>query len=195
MRLAADDVTRSLRASWRLLRAESQALPGFDLSRQGFWSSYAALLLTVPAMIPTLAAQRLLAHLPDGENLFAAPLLAASVAGAQLATILAVPLLLLALAPAMRRDPRFTGFVIAWNWSGVLAAGLMAVPAAVFAIGWSNPQIALLQSLGFAAIVLRLRYCVARAAFGGGNGIAAAIACASALADYAVLRTFGLAAF
>ena len=57
MRLAADDVTRSLRASWRLLSADAKALPDLDLSRDGFWRSYLALVLTVPAIIPVLAAR------------------------------------------------------------------------------------------------------------------------------------------
>jgi len=153
MRLAADDVTRSLRASWRLLSADAKALPDLDLSRDGFWRSYLALVLTVPAIIPVLAAERVLAGL------------------------------------------RFTGFIIAWNWACILSAGLIAVPAAVCALGWSHGGIAVIQALAFGTIILRLRYCVARATFGAESRIAGAIACASLLADYAIIRTFGLAGF
>jgi hypothetical protein len=195
MRLAADDVTRSLAASWRLLRADAQALPDLDLSRDGFWRSYLALVLVVPSMIPALAAERTLAGLSNSGGLFDAPGLLAAVVTAELLAILAVPALLIALAPTLLSSSRFTGFIIAWNWAGIVSAGLMAVPAAVFALGWSNPGVATIQCLGFATIVLRLRYCVARAAFGAESGIAGAVACASLLADYAVIRTFGLAGF
>ncbi|WP_332691535.1 hypothetical protein [Bosea sp. (in: a-proteobacteria)] len=195
MRLAADDVTRSLRASWRLLSADAKALPDLDLSRDGFWRSYLALILTVPAIIPVLAAERVLAGLPNTAGLFNAPVLLASVIAAELLAVITVPALLIMLAPGLVHSPRFTGFIIAWNWSSILSAGLMAVPAAVFALGWSNAGIATFQALAFGAIVLRLRYCVARAAFGPRSGIAGAIACASLLADYAIIRTFGLAGF
>lgn len=195
MRLAADDVTRSLAASWRLLRADAKALPDLDLSRDGFWRSYLALILTVPSMIPVLAAERTLVGLSNSGGLFDAPGLLAAVIAAELLAILAIPALLIALAPTLLSSPRFTGFIIAWNWAGIVSAGLMAVPAAAFALGWSNPGVATVQCLGFATIVLRLRYCVARAAFGAESGVAGAIACASLLADYAVIRTFGLAGF
>lgn len=195
MRLAADDVTRSLAASWRLLRADAKALPDLDLSRDGFWRSYLALILTVPSMIPVLAAERTVVGLSNSGGLFDAPGLLAAVIAAELLAILAIPALLIALAPTLLSSPRFTGFIIAWNWAGIVSACLMAVPAAAFALGWSNPGVATVQCLGFATIVLRLRYCVARAAFGAESGVAGAIACASLLADYAVIRTFGLAGF
>ncbi len=195
MRLAADDVTRSLAASWRLLRADAKALPELDLSRDGFWRSYLALVLVVPSMIPALAAERTLAGLSNSGGMFDAPGLIAAIVTAEILAILAVPALLVGLAPGLTRNPRFTGFIIAWNWAGILSAALMAVPATVFALGWSNPGIATFQTLAFAIIVLRLRYCAARAAFGTDSGVAGAIACASLLADYAVIRTLGLAGF
>lgn len=195
MRLAADDVTRSLIASWRLLTADAKALPDLDLSRDGFWRSYLALILTIPSMIPILAAERTLAGLSNTGGLFDAPGLLAAVVTAEMLAVLAVPALLVGIAPNLTHNPRFTGFIITWNWAGILSAAMMAVPATVFALGWSNPGIATFQTLAFATIVLRLRYCVARAAFGPESGVAGAIACASLLADYAVIRTFGLAGF
>ncbi|MFA6967420.1 hypothetical protein [Bosea sp. (in: a-proteobacteria)] len=192
MRLAAEDVTRSLRGSWHLMTRGSEALQELDLTRDGFWRSFLAFTLMLPASIAILAAVRLLAGLPNSAGLFTSPALAMAVIGAELLAVLAVPALLIALAPNLAHAPRFTSFVIAWNWAGIVSASLMAVPAAVFAIGWSNPELAAMQSLAFGVIVLRLRYCVARAAFGPESGIAIPIAMASVMADYAVVRLFGL---
>lgn len=192
MRLAAEDVTRSLRGSWHLMTRGSEALQELDLTRDGFWRSFLAFALMLPASIAVLAAVRLLAGLPNSAGLFTSPALAMAVIGAELLAVLAVPALLIALAPNLAHAPRFTSFVIAWNWAGIVSASLMAVPAAVFAIGWSNPELAAMQSLAFGVIVLRLRYCVARAAFGPESGIAIPIAMASVMADYAVVRLFGL---
>lgn len=188
MGLAADDVVRSLRGSWRLMTQGSDALQELDLSRDGFWRSFAAFALMLPATIAVLAAVRITAGLPNTAGLFGSPQLVAAVIGAQFLAILAVPAMLIGLSPGLVHVPRFTSFVIAWNWAGIVSASLMAVPAAVFAIGWSTPAIATLQALAFAAIVLRLRYCVARAVFGGQSGIAGPIVTASVLADCAVIR-------
>lgn len=192
MSLAAEDVTRSLRGSWHLMTRGSEALQELDLTRDGFWRSFLAFALMLPASIAVLAAVRLLAGLPNSAGLFTSPALAMAVIGAELLAVLAVPALLIALAPNLAHAPRFTSFVIAWNWAGIVSASLMAVPAAVFAIGWSNPELAAVQSLAFGVIVVRLRYCVARAAFGPESGIALPIAIASVMVDYAVVRLFGL---
>ncbi len=192
MGLATDDVARSLRGSWQLMTRGEAALDELDLSREGFWCSYLALALMLPATIAILAAVRLHAGLPNTAGLFESPALALAVMTAGLASILAVPALLIVLAPNLVRAQRFTSFVIAWNWAGIVSASLMAVPATVFAIGWSNEDIAFVQMIAFAVIVLRLRYCVARAAFGAASRIAAPVVFASVIADYAVLRLFGL---
>ncbi len=183
MKLAADDVARSLRASWQLMARGAEALDELELTRSGFWRSFVALLpLTLPAAIALLAALRLHA-------------LALAVLGATVSSILAVPALLFALEPQLVHRPRFTTFVIAWNWAGIISVALVAVPATVFAIGWSTPGLALMQTLAFVAIVLRLRYCVARAAFGTESGLAAPVLLASVVADYAILRFFGFLVF
>jgi hypothetical protein len=192
MRLAANDVARSLKGSWRLLRQESEAIAELDLSRDGFWRSFLAFALMLPATVAVLAALRLALGLSNQSGLFSQPELVAAVITAQVASVLAIPALLIAIAPQLARTPRFTGFVIAWNWAGVVSAGLMAVPAAVFAMGWSYPALATLQALAFAAVVLRLRHGVAKAAFGAESRLAMPVVLASALADYAVLRLIGL---
>lgn len=193
MRLAADDVARSLRGSWHLMTRGAEALPELDLTRDGFWRSFLAFALMLPATIAILAAVRLTAGLPNSHGLFTAPALALSVIAALALTILAVPALLIALRPELAQSPRFTSFVIAWNWAGIVSASLMAIPAAVFAIGWAPPALAIVQSLFFGVIVLRLRYCVARAVFGTeGRGIAMTLVVASVMLDYGVARLFGL---
>lgn len=193
MALAADDVLRSIRGSWRLMTDGAESLKELDLSRDGFWRSFAALVLTVPALVALLAAERQIAGLSNAGNMFDSPALIARVLGAQCLAIIAVPALLIGLAPNLAHSPRLTSFVIAWNWAGIVSASLMAVPATVFAIGWSNPAIATMQASAFAVIVLRLRYCVARAAFGAQGHVAPAILLASVMADYSIIRVFGLA--
>ena len=75
MRLAADDVARSLRGSWHLMTRGAEALPELDLTRDGFWRSFLAFALMLPATIAILAAARLTAGLPNSAGLFTAPAL------------------------------------------------------------------------------------------------------------------------
>ena len=70
MRLAAEDIARSLRGSWRLMSEGAEALPDLDLSREGFWRSFLALALMAPATIALLAATRLFAGLPNTGDSF-----------------------------------------------------------------------------------------------------------------------------
>ena len=82
MRLAAEDVTRSLRGSWHLMTRGAEALEELDLTRDGFWRSFLAFALMLPATIAILAAVRLLAGLPNSAGLFRSPALSVSVIGA-----------------------------------------------------------------------------------------------------------------
>lgn len=192
MGLAAEDIARSLRGSWRLMDEGAAALPDLDLSRAGFWRSFLAFALMLPAVIALVAAARIAAGLANSTGLFTAPGLVACVIGALLLAILVVPAFLIALRPQLAREGRFTGFVIAWNWAGIVSTSLMALPAAVFALGWSTPDLAALQLAAFGIIVLRLRYGVARATLG--DGAAAVLTVLSSLVlDYGVVRLFGFA--
>jgi len=192
MGLAAEDIARSLRGSWRLMSEGEKALPDLDLTRDGFWRSFLAFALMLPATVALLAAARLSSGLSNAAGLFTSPLLAATVIGSLLLAILIVPAFLVALRPELARETRFTSFVIAWNWAGIVSASLMALPAAVFALGWSTPELALLHFLAFGIVVLRLRYAVAQAAFGSG-AVALLLVLSSVVLDYGVVRVFGLA--
>lgn len=193
MRVRVEDVVRSLRASAQLLSSGGAARPDFDVSEAALARSFSALPLIAPATVTLLAAQIRLAGDP-ATALFGAPMVLGAVVAAQLLYILAMPAMLTLLAPTLLRLPAFTAFVIAWNWVGILTTGLMALPAAVFALGWSPAPLACVQAAAFFLIVLRLRYCVARAAFGE-RPVALLVTTASAITDYAVLRTLGLFGF
>lgn len=195
MLLAADDITRSLRGSWRLMSAGPIALAEFDLSRQGLTRSWLAAILTVPAMIAVLAAENRMAGLSNASGLFQSLPLVMAVMASQIAAFIMVPTLLAGLAPHLLRSPAFGSFVIAWNWTEILCASLFALPALVFAIGWSTPVIAGMQWLAFAAVSARLRYATAAATLGPERGVALLVVCASFLAQFAVARLLGLWGF
>lgn len=195
MLLAADAVTRCLRGSWRLMSAGPSALPELDLSRKGLTRSCLAAILTVPALIAVLAAENRMAGLSNADGLFQSPPLVMAVLASQIAAFVMVPMLIAGLAPHLLRTPALAGFVIAWNWTEVLCASLLALPALVYAIGWSTPEIATVQWLAFAAIVAKLRYAAAVATLGPQRGVALLVVCASFLAQAGVTGMLGLWGF
>lgn len=195
MLLAADDVTRGLRGSWRLMSKGPAALPELDLSRQGLTRSCLAAVLTAPALIAVLAAENRIAGLSNAEGLFQSPPLALSVLASQIAAFLMVPALIAGLAPQQLRSPAFASFVIAWNWTEILCASLLALPALVYALGWSTPALAQLQWLGFSVVAATLRHAAAVATLGAQRGVAPLVVCASFLGQFGTARLLGLWGF
>ena len=59
MIVTAEEVNRSLRGTLDLLNRRVEGLRAFDMSERGFWRSFAALWLTLPAYVVTLAFERL----------------------------------------------------------------------------------------------------------------------------------------
>jgi hypothetical protein len=158
------EVAQALRGSWRLIDGGEKALSELDLTVSGLFKSYGALLLTLPALVALLAAQRLKAGLINESGLFDAPLIALQVLVLNVLTFFVVPAMVLALMWGVARTARGTTFVIAWNWAEAIVTLILAVPAALFAIGWAPTELALMFTAGFAVLAARLRYAVARTA-------------------------------
>ena len=59
MIVTADEVNRSFRGTLDLLNSRAEGLKSFDMSERGFWRSFTALWLTLPAYVVSLAFERL----------------------------------------------------------------------------------------------------------------------------------------
>ena len=59
MIVTADEVNRSFRGTLDLLNSRAEGLRSFDMSERGFWHSFTALWLTLPAYVVSLAFERL----------------------------------------------------------------------------------------------------------------------------------------
>jgi hypothetical protein len=176
------EVLRSMRGAWRLMEEGERALTAFDMTQQGLVRSFGAFLLTLPAVVALIAAERLRHGLSNEAGLFADAAIAASIVALQLLSFVLAPALIVALFWRVARTARGTGFLIAWNWTEVIVALVLAVPAALFAAGLVNAGLALLMTAAFGVIALRLRYAVARSAL----GLAAPMAVGVAVLAFAV---------
>src|SRR5215217_4392192 len=98
MIVTADEVGRSLKGAVDLLNRRVEGLNAFNMSEQGFRRSFAAIWLTLPAYVVSLAFERLrLGLAPDG-NLLDHAGLDLLVAAGHVASFVALPLAMVVIA-------------------------------------------------------------------------------------------------
>ncbi|HEY8579176.1 MAG TPA: hypothetical protein VIL72_04770 [Beijerinckiaceae bacterium] len=173
----AEEAARSLQGAWRLLQRQDDGLSRFEVSESGFWRSFGAIALSFPAFITLLAAERAHEGLHPGA-LFteAGPVFRATVV---FLAIWATPLIatwLIAGLLDLRR--RAAGFIIALNWSGLLAAAMLALPALLFATNLATEAHAFVFTVAALALIAHLQWFTAKLALGVSGGVAAALVCA-----------------
>lgn len=166
MIVTADEVNRSFRGTLDLLNSRAEGLDSFDMSERGFWRSFSALWLTLPAYVVSLAFERLRLGLVPERGLLENPWVDLVVAAGHVAGFLALPVAMALIAPRLGLGHRYVPFVIVTNW--IAAAGLLvlSVPAMLVLLGWAPPALASLFSLAFAAIVMRLQWFATKATLG-----------------------------
>ena len=167
MIVTADEVHRSVRGTLELLNRRVEGLKAFDLSETGFWRSFAAIWLTIPAYVVSLAFERMRLGLagPNGHLLDHLGLDLA-VALAHVASFVALPLAMIWIARRLRLTERYVPFVIVTNWITVVGQLALSVPAMLLLMGWATPALASIFSLAFAVIILRLQWFGTKAALG-----------------------------
>ncbi len=179
MIIAADEIARSLSATIDLLQRRRQGLHLFDASRKGVRRSFFAFLLLSPAFVTMLAAERA-SHglLVPGGWLFDDFGLTVDVLERMAICMLTLPLIVFGLARSLSLRDRYPRFLVACNWSTVLAGSFMALPCYLFALDMATPELAQFYGFAFAALFAHLRWFVVQTALGVSGGIAAlAVGC------------------
>jgi hypothetical protein len=181
MFLTADEVVRSLKGSLRLIRRERDGLNAFDASVEGFWHSFAAIILTAPAFIVLLAEQQLRAGRLVPGGLFGDEWFVTREAAVFLAPWLLFPLLMLGFVRIMGLERRYIGYIVIYNWSSVIAAAIFAVPALLHVLGLATGAHAAFYTFAFSIILAQYRWFFARASLGLSADLAAAVVAADFL--------------
>lgn len=176
MIVTADEVARSLRGTVALLNRRAEGLRAFDFTEAGFWHSFGAIALTLPAYVVTLALERRRLGLAlPGHSLLEDHWLVALVALAHMAAFVALPVAMFWIARSLGLGRRYVPFVIVTNWISVVGLTVLSLPALLLLLGWATPAHAVLFTLGFGAIVMRLQWFGTKVTLGVSGGLAAAI--------------------
>ena len=174
MIVTADEVHRSFRGTVDLLHNRAEGLQAFDMSEEGFWHSFAAIFLTIPAYVVSLAVERFRFRFL-GAPLFDNIWFDLVVALGHVASFIALPVAMIWLARALGATGRYVPFVIVTNWITVAGMLIMSVPALLFLVGWAPPTLAGLFTLAFFFIVFRAQWFATKVTLGVPSVLAGAI--------------------
>jgi len=164
MIVTADEVNRSFKGTIDLLNSRVEGLKAFDMSERGFWRSFAAIWLTLPAYIVSLAFERLrLGLIQPDRTLLDSLWIDVVVALGHVAGFIALPVAMIWVARAFRLTDRYVPFVIVTNWITVAGLLVLSLPAMLLLLGWATPALASLFALAFSIIVLRLQWFATKA--------------------------------
>ncbi|WP_210485262.1 hypothetical protein [Microvirga antarctica] len=159
MFLTADEVHRSLRGTVDLLHSKVEGLQAFDMSERGFWHSFAAILLTLPAYVITLALERIrLGYRLASGNVFDGLWIDLVVGLGHVAGFLALPMAMIFLSRALGLTSRYVPFVVVTNWIAVASIMVLSFPSLLLLIGWATPALAGLFTFAFCLLVLRVQW-------------------------------------
>lgn len=162
--LSKQEIARSLQGAWLLLFNRQEGLQWFDQSLEGFWRSFRVVFLLLPLFwISSVAEKKLILEETDLDiGTFAE----ADYWLSQLTIIgldwIALPLLLAALAGPLGISRGYVPFVVARNWTSLLAAIPYVFTSILYITGIIPSGVMVLLSLATLLVVLWYRFNVTR---------------------------------
>ena len=167
MIVTADEVNRSFKGTIDLLNSRTEGLKSFDMSEFGFWRSFAAIWLTLPAYIVSVAFERLRLGMAQPNHSILDDLwLDFVVALGHVTSFVALPVAMIWVARAFRLTGGYVPFVFVTNSTPATVHLALPIPAMLLLLGWATPALASIFSLAFAVIILRLQWFGTKTALG-----------------------------
>ncbi len=163
------EIVYSVYGAWRLARLDRGGMRHFDISLEGYWRSFFAALIVAPAHIALV----LIEGGPGAEESeWLGFWLVKAIAYA--AGWTAWPLVMFYIAKAIDREPAYLGYIVAYNWAQIVAAGLFFLVAIV---ATTMLPAGAVEATFFLTTMLLLAYqwFIARAALDIGGGLAAGL--------------------
>ena len=168
-----DEIVRSLTGAWTLFLDRADAMRFFNVSIDGFWRSFYAILLILPAYLIVVVAERARIFSEpatgvgfDGGAFFINKIL---MIGLDWVTL---PIILALVAGPLGVARTYVPYVVARNWAAVLATTPFGIIELFYLLGLIGSGVAGLIALVVLVIVIRYNYLIARRALGADIGLA-----------------------
>lgn len=187
-----EEIVRSLTGAWWLFLDRPDAMRFFDVSLDGFWRSFRAVILLIPAYALTALAERTM--------ILADPIAAIGLSDGAFIVVKAVtlsvdwvtlPIVLAVLAGPLGIGRSYTSFVVARNWCAVIAVAPFGVISLIFVLGLISADAANFLSLAALIVVLRYNFLIARRALNVGVGFALGIVVLDLVVSLAIAVSVG----
>ena len=186
----AEEISRSLTGAWELFLDRADAMRRFDISVEGFWRSFAAVLLVAPSYaFAVLADASMVAGADPTLPVESGLGMVVHNAVALLLDWIALPLILALLARPLGISRNYSAFIVARNWCAVIAAVPFGFVGFLIVTGLVNAELGSFLMLAALFLVLRYNYIIARRALDAGVGFAIGIV----VLDFVVSLTLALA--
>jgi hypothetical protein len=186
-----DEILRSLTGAWNLFLDRPDALRYFDISIDGFWRSFAAILLVLPSYAVIALSERaqiLTDAIPDGFDggaFFVNKVISIGV------DWVAFPIVFAFIAGPLGLGRTYSTFIIARNWGAVLAATPYAAVALLYLAGILSAEVTNFLWLAIMIVVIRYSYLIVRRALGAEIGVAVAIIVSDVALSLSIISLFG----
>lgn len=176
---------------WRLMMGKPDGMRLLDVSADGFWNSFFAILVALPALL-----MGWLVFANEAESLMLLPslpryqvvirLMIVDI-GAWILSLVA----LAAVASQVKIGDRFVHYVVATNWSSALLAWMVLPPTLLQTLFPALAEISILLSLMFFFVALFLSWRVTVAAIGKGPAVGTSVFVAMFVVSAAILFALG----
>jgi hypothetical protein len=183
-----EEISRSLAGAWELFLDRPGAMNRFDVSVEGFWRSFAAVVLVAPSYVFAVLADR---HMATGDPFAVAETGTSLLVHNGIGLLLdwaALPLILALLARPLGIGRRYGAFVVARNWCAVLAAIPFGAIGLLLVLGLLGDELASVLMFVALIVVLRYNYVIARRSLDATLGFAIGIV----VLDFVVSLTLAL---
>ncbi|MEZ5841667.1 MAG: hypothetical protein R3D02_14990 [Hyphomicrobiales bacterium] len=175
MALLLADIRPALSGSLLVLQNRQEGLRLFDLSIDGFWRSFAVVLLVLPLIAPVLVADRIyVSGMADAPETTAALFYGVELLSLAIGWV-TFPLVMVPVARWLGLGGRYVPFIVVHNWSALLPA----MPFSAAAVFYLSGFISISGFSFFALVVLAfeavLRYRIARIALAAKPSLAVAV--------------------
>ncbi len=175
--LTSDEIARSTGAAWALFKGDPRGLRQLDLSIEGFWRSFAVLVLLLPAIGILIASERIriIDHSALDATTFPAGVFVASRLIGHLLGWFDYPLALALLARPFGLTKSYVPLVVALNWTSLIAAVPVTIPSLLNVLGLIGTEAAGFLDLVALGIAIRYQFVVTRVATGAPPGFASGL--------------------
>jgi hypothetical protein len=183
--LSAEEIQASLIGAWRLMLGKVDGLRLLDLSADGFWNSFFAIVVAAPALIVGWVGT---ANQLGDPTAFAGRLgMLIRLATVDLSSWMLPLLALVLVAPHVGIGNRFVHYVVASNWASAITAWIM-LPSALVQLVLPPPnEVSDLVWLSLFALSLVLTWRMTVAVIGKGMAVGAAVFAGMLVASFVVL--------